>query len=327
MYTNTYLYVLVDVTDDALINNASNWEDDGVEIYIDIDNTKIGCCGYGANVTQSTFIATAGNIASTGGPNGSIYAKQNRAGGYVMEMRFTWTSLKAGFVPTPGANLGFDVSINDDDDNGTRDNQLVWNAPAGSDEWQNASRFGTLPFSSCNPLPVTFISFTGKMVNGQVHLNWTTTAEINNDKFIVERSCDAETWEAIGEVDGIGNTNALVNYSYKDNSYSCDAIYYRLKQVDINGFYAYSTIVAIQTSGQKQISVSPNPFQDVLTIHTNVAESLDITILDVLGRAIYSFSKEAVDGEIAIQPELASGAYVLILSNGSIIEQRKIIKN
>jgi hypothetical protein len=82
---------------------------------------------------------------------GVNFAQTNTAGGYSMEMRFSWINL--GGAPTPGTYIGFDVGVNDDDNNGTRDNQLSWN-DATFGEWQDPSKFGTFQFSSCNPLSI-----------------------------------------------------------------------------------------------------------------------------------------------------------------------------
>lgn len=153
MYDATYLYVFVNVTDDNKVRDGSAglWEDDGIEVFIDIGNNKQGCCSYGANDYQYSFNWNSSAIVENkhGTTAGVTFAQVNTAGGYAMEIRFPWSTL--GGTPTAGTYIGFDVGVNDDDNSGTRDNQLSWNDPTFG-EWQDPSKFGTFQFSSCNPL-------------------------------------------------------------------------------------------------------------------------------------------------------------------------------
>ena len=51
-----------------------------------------------------------------------------------------------------------------------------------------------------------------------VLLSWQTASEINNEKFIVEKSFDANNWFQIGEVKGAGNSANVLNYSFFDDA-------------------------------------------------------------------------------------------------------------
>jgi hypothetical protein len=336
MYDATYLYVLVDVDDNNLNNDgqtgADYWKEDGIEIYIDIGNDKVGCCSYGANDYQyaymwnNTGLLKENKHNSTGGVG---FAQTTKAGnlGYVMEFRIPWSTL--GGTPTPGTAMGFDVKINDDDhnddgNNPDRNSQLAWNDGTFG-LWQDPSKFGTLTFSSCNPLPVSLLTFTGEKGNGTVVLNWSTIVEINNQQFIIERSVNGSDWEAIGEVAGAGNSNNIHEYSYIDYSVAASVVYYRIKQVDDDGANSYSTIVTIKSAGAG-IHVMPNPFTDALTIENDVAGLLDISIYDVLGKLLFNASKENSEGSVTIYPELTSGAYVMVVRTDVSVEQHRIIK-
>ncbi|RYE18052.1 MAG: hypothetical protein EOP51_22745, partial [Sphingobacteriales bacterium] len=56
-------------------------------------------------------------------------------------------------------------------------------------------------------LPVTMTSFTAEKTGREVQLNWETVTEINNKKFVVQRSKDAVSFQAIGEIAGAGTTS------------------------------------------------------------------------------------------------------------------------
>jgi len=177
----------------------------------------------------------------------------------------------------------------------------------------------------CSVLPVKLISFTGEMKKGVVVLNWATATEINNDKFIIERSINLYDWETIGEVAGAGNSSSVINYNFTDYAPFEGMTYYRLQQVDFDGVYSYSKVIAVE-SGNYMISVTPNPFYDVLTIKSNLKGDMDISIHDVLGRLMYHTNRKSNDGSATIYPVLPSGAYVITIQTGAFFEQRKIIK-
>ncbi len=326
-YDATYLYVLVDVTDDIIhTTDGADWERDGVEVFIDRGNEKIGCCTYDANDYQYTFVQNGtinGNGKPTTGITSSSVLKAAPAG-YITEIRIPWSTIVGGF-PSPGTYIGFDIGVNDDDDGGTRDNQLTWNN-GGFLQWQNPSRFGTVQFTDCDPLPVSLLSFTGKMANGIVILNWSTAVEVNNNKFIVERSTDLYNWQSIGEVAGAGNFNSIVNYSFTDYAPLNGITYYRLRQVDTDGTYAYSNAIVVQTGLSVNVNISPNPFDDVLTIQTNSQDEIEISIHDVLGRLLYTARRKSENGLLTLQPDLASGAYVITVQTEAFVERQKVIK-
>lgn len=336
-YDATNLYVLVDVTDDVKINDSGNdWEDDAVEIYIDLGNTKPG--SYGANQFQYVFSWTNNaapntptSIAETKhGSIGSVISRQTTsATGYIMEIQIPWSTMNGASMPASGTAMGFDVSINDDDNGGTRDNQLSWK-DATYGEWNNPALFGTVKFTSCDPLPVTLLNFNGKLVGSTTVLNWSTAIEINNKKFVIERTNDYLNWEAIGEVAGVGNSTATNYYTYRDYTPIQGVSYYRLRQVDFNGAFTYSRVIVIETGEHKipvSISISPNPFDGDLTITSNVIdENMDITIYDMLGRVLYQVNYKTNNGLVLIQPELPGGTYIITVQTDSLVEKSKIIK-
>jgi autotransporter-associated beta strand protein len=65
-------------------------------------------------------------------------------------------------------------------------------------------------------LPVTWLSFTGRPVHGEVELNWSTASEQNNAHFEVERSADAVLFNKIGRVYAATNPRIRNDYRYLD---------------------------------------------------------------------------------------------------------------
>ncbi len=142
LWDNDYLYVFATITDESKNNDSQNsYEDDAVEIYIDINNDKAAT--YGANDVQYTFGwddgDVVGSLPSGRSTTGITYAAINTDDGYIIEARIPWTTIQG----TPAVNqlIGIDFMINDDDNGTGRDGKLSWSATA-DDAWQNPSLFG-----------------------------------------------------------------------------------------------------------------------------------------------------------------------------------------
>jgi hypothetical protein len=117
-------------------------------------------------------------------------------------------------------------------------------------------------------LPVKLISFVArKTASRKVQLNWITATEINNDRFEIERSADNKTFERIGEVMGNVNTTSVSAYEFTDIQ-PLSLNYYRLKQVDKDGRFTYSTIRVVDLNKNAyesaSLSVYPNPVVSTL---------------------------------------------------------------
>jgi hypothetical protein len=326
-YDANYLYILVEVTDDVVqADGGNNWDNDGVEIFLDYGNDKSGA--YAANDFQFAFVtgnATPFEYQHTTTAGIVNFAQGAKAGGYLMEIRLSWSGMGVS-APSPGAYIGFDVGVNDDDTNGARDNQLSWN-DATFAEYGNTSLFGTLQIPNCtNPLPIELLSFVGQKESETIVLNWSTATEVNNDKFIIERSGDFTNWESIGEKIGAGNSSSVKRYNFIDYAPLHSVAYYRLRQVDIDGTSSYSHVVVIQAGEKESLIIAPNPFEEELTIHTNSKGKMDVKIYDVMGRLLYGVNSESNEGILTISPDLPSGTYLITIQTDTIVEQRKVVK-
>ncbi len=97
-------------------------------------------------------------------------------------------------------------------------------------------------------LPVTLVEFKGHAKASQVELTWLTASEKDHHYFSVERSTDGYTFYAIGQVNGRGDSEAIRQYTFTDQSIvlpTQDLWYYRLRSVDFSGDYAHSKIIAV----------------------------------------------------------------------------------
>ncbi|QJX45407.1 T9SS type A sorting domain-containing protein [Hymenobacter taeanensis] len=175
------------------------------------------------------------------------------------------------------------------------------------------------------PLPVSLVSFTAKLRNKQVALDWKTATEKNNGMFYVERSQDARTYTSILSRAGQGNSEKATSYSAIDDAPLAGTSYYRLKQVDFDGTTSYSSPVAVTNAGSVEVSMYPNPAEDVLNIQiAGSTEGVRATIADLSGRVIRTQVLRA-DGRLNVR-DLRSGTYVVTVGEGNTKVMQRIVK-
>jgi hypothetical protein len=171
-------------------------------------------------------------------------------------------------------------------------------------------------------LPVKFLDLNASINDKKTLISWSTSSEINNNGFEIERSIDGYNFETIGFVKGMGNSNKINNYSFEYAS--TESAFYRLKQIDFDGAYEYSNIVSTK-NGINEFEILPNPFKDEITI-SNTDKIKSIEIIDLTGKVV--FSSHPVNNKESINTtNLKSGVYYIkVYSNESVIT-KKIIKS
>ena len=188
--------------------------------------------------------------------------------------------------------------------------------------------FGVAGDVNVNPLPVTMLSFTARNVNGDVLLNWSTSSEQNNKGFNIERSVDGKNYSFVNFVKGAGNSVVVENYASTDSKAfevsNSNTLYYRLKQVDYNGKYAYSNVVnvlrTVITVGE--ISLYPNPSTGRFTLEINAVKDgqAEVMITDSKGQEMNTMSvqvNKGINSSLINLESASNGVYfVKVAMNG-----------
>ena len=194
-------------------------------------------------------------------------------------------------------------------------------------------------FSLCPegaPMPVELTSFTARQKDNGVSLNWSTSQEINNNYFQVERSADGNSnWAVLTTVAGAGNSQVAKNYNSFDANPLSGTNYYRLKQVDYNGNNKYSRIINVKMNGPKtSISVLSNPFHNTLSVNfeSAAAQLVSARLIDITGKQIavekWSVSSGNIRKDFSAISNLQQGMYILTIRNnsGEILYNGKVVK-
>ncbi len=161
------------------------------------------------------------------------------------------------------------------------------------------------------PLPVTLTRFTASAEGKTAFLSWATTEETNSDRFEIERSADGKKWGHIGTVASSGESKVLVDYSYTDNAPLAGENLYRLKMVDKDNTYAYSTIRTVKFKGETGVKTYPNPVSDKLLIDSN-AKVREVSVKNTAGLNI--LQKQMVSHEGIDVSKLTPGIYIVTVT-------------
>ncbi|KAA5547400.1 T9SS type A sorting domain-containing protein [Adhaeribacter rhizoryzae] len=183
------------------------------------------------------------------------------------------------------------------------------------------------------PLPVELISFAGESTKEGILLTWSTASEKNNDYFELERSADGKTYAKIGQEKGKGTTNSRQMYTLRDNRASQGTYYYRLKQVDLDGTFTYSNVIAVKHGfglGRANLVVAPNPVSSgQFTLRLpEAATNAQLQILDLNGRLMATQNLEAGVTEASFSTQnlqLRAGNYIIKIIDGANVSHAKMI--
>lgn len=172
-------------------------------------------------------------------------------------------------------------------------------------------------------LPVVLSEFDARIEDNNAILTWTTEGEVNNDYFVIERSNDGKSFKEIGMVDGNGNTSQSITYQSLDKTPKIGYSYYRLRQVDYDGKFAYSPTksVRFQPSGDiVNLTYKGNNLN-----YTSTYEDFTISIFNVNGIMIETFEVNG-QGELSLET-YNNGIYFAKIS-GTAVEHQifKMIK-
>jgi len=208
------------------------------------------------------------------------------------------------------------------------------------DEWTNTGLGYSIAFTgstatiSCAPLPVNFLTFTAKYNEDKkgVDLKWATASEENNSHFDVEKSVNGMDFQKITAVDGSGNSTSVHNYSAFDaRPYYKEINYYRLKQVDYDGNFHYSDVVAVVVEHpETYFSISPNPITYESKIHYNssMADAWNVSIYSEMGNKVFERQVKSEQGPNELDvpfKSLGQGVYLIKMKDSNQTYQGKFV--
>lgn len=178
-----------------------------------------------------------------------------------------------------------------------------------------------------NPLPVELISFTGISGNEGVKLNWKTAMEKDFRQFDIEYSTNAKTFSQVGSVYPKGNLTGS-EYQFFHSVNNAQTLYYRLKMVDRDDSFKYSTIISIN-SGNENVSanfVRPSLIDNKM-MHVMIEEPFtSFELISANGNVLMKRDITNKSGDLNIPVEsVSSGMYIVRLQGNERILNQKVL--
>jgi len=134
-------------------------------------------------------------------------------------------------------------------------------------------------------------------------------------------------------VRGSGTTTEAKEYRFVDEGVS-GLLYYRLKQVDFDGAFAYSPVVEVRVAPPTEFALEqnyPNPFNPTTTIRYQLPVTSDVKleVYDVLGKKVATLVSGRQEAGIYTYTlnasTLSSGVYFYRLQAGRFVETKKMM--
>lgn len=310
---------------------------------IDPNNSNIGL------VQSSVYISNTPREDADGTNylNRSIYiSSEDTPNGQPMTLRLYFTQAELDSLIANSAGDGVDEvsSINDliitrvDSDQCSAgypgDGEILTPSATGIDglglyiEVEVETLGGFFIHGGAAPLPVELLSFDANKVKDGVQLDWTTASERNNSHFEVQKSLDGRNFITIGNVDGNGTTTESKSYLYVDKNMNDNLLYYRLKQMDYDGMYAFSDVRSIMIAeDSKSFQIFPTTTNSIITVLNNkdIANAV-VNVYNQLGQQMNTINLSQ-QAQIDLT-EYPDGMYFITILNGvgKTIMIQKVIK-
>ena len=248
---------------------------------------------------------------------------------------------------------GNDFYVRENDGNVSGNSSI--NTGSGWSRYTTADfRLRPIVATSESATPVELVSFTAnEKDNNEILLTWETSTEVNNFGFEIQRrfaqdsSDNDNKWEKVAFIEGQGTSNTSHRYTYTDNVNKSGKYIYRLKQIDLDGGYAYSKKVEVVVGAPTKFELFqnyPNPFNPTTTIKYSIPfivetqnfaslQTVTLIVYDALGREVATLvNKKQKPGRYSVQFNattasggLPSGIYFYTLRAGNFVQTRKMI--
>ncbi len=177
-------------------------------------------------------------------------------------------------------------------------------------------------------LPVKYGAFTGKLINKTAKLDWTTTAPPEGSYFEVERSLN-QSFSKIGTVPSVQN-NSSGTYSFTDQSPAPGKNYYRIKEIDKDGTFTYSSVVVVNNTEAAPLTIWPNPATASVFItlpRTMIGRNVVVNLQNASGVTLLRKTVTAAGENIQLDVQsLPAGIYFTRLEAGGQLINASFMK-
>jgi trimeric autotransporter adhesin len=172
-------------------------------------------------------------------------------------------------------------------------------------------------------LPLKLLQFSGAYRGHEIVLNWTTANELGFSHFEVEHSANGIHFQQLGLV----RANNANNYQLVDAQPFANENFYRLKMMDKDGWFTYSSIVRLQTKAAKvEWQVKKISNQSLQLQYQSVTAHALVQVYDVMGRMLASKTIGGNNGILLIElPSQATGVLQVVLRDAVSVDTKRVL--
>ncbi len=194
------------------------------------------------------------------------------------------------------------------------------------------------PTAMLNALPLKLLSFSGVRLSNNIALKWATVNEVNVHYYELQRSMDGVNFSKINNTTAINKQSQQpFYYSYNDKDLSAvnadTKIYYRLKMVDNDGVFTYSSVALINPLVSKtNILLYPNPVigsQVYVSFDNAITTPTSISVTDITGRVYAKYTVSRSDYNNGFLPinvnTYSNGAYLIKIESKAATTLKQFI--
>ena len=172
-------------------------------------------------------------------------------------------------------------------------------------------------------LPLQYLKLSASVENAKTIIRWQTVNERDADFFEVQRNDSINTFKTIGYVKATAGYASASAYQYIDSFPHRGPNSYRLKQVNKDKRFNFSTILYVLFN-DRNTSVFPNPAGSSIFIQSP-AKIQQIRLTDVSGRNIKSFRPNA-SNRYSLE-DVPNGLYFMTIDYGNLTESFPLMRN
>lgn len=306
------------------------------ESKISVDNSVAACEG---STVSPAFTVVDPTVASIPGGTYTYYKWQ-----VSRDSKITWNDLSNGRITYNSegkAILTYDLTNVSADASKANANGNVYRLVVATSK-SNLAKPECIYFNdytlvvnpaTCGPMPVKLVSFNGTYADGIATLNWSTSQELNNDRFELFRSNDGKDFELAATIAGAGNSFTPKSYRYQDRVIvSGNNVFYKLKQIDKDGRFTFSNIIKLSANSvTSSFLVFPNPAINDFTVSfsANKVGTATLLVRSTNGQTIISKTIDVKKGNNSMlvnASQLKTGMYYISVINDEINYNGKLQK-
>ena len=266
---------------------------------------------------------TFGNVPNNWGPEIMFDSLYLYTGGHLLiEIRLTGTGNSRSNDAVGTTTTGYGTQFS-----------ACWGSSYTANSGSQAN-FSIARLTADDPVPVELTSFNANVNGNNVVLQWTTATELNNFGFEVERRNINSDYAKVGFVTGSGSTTEPRSYLFTDIKVPDGKFQYRLRQIDFDGSFGFSSEVEVEVHSPAVFALEqnyPNPFNPSTTINYSIAEPslVKISVYNMLGQEVallLNELKEAGPHTLTFDAsQLPSGAYFYKIETPHFNQVKKML--